>query len=186
MFAHQGLWFQEAIYWSPRPSGCRRTIRRNNQRRHHQKLGLLLVILLLLGGGWYGVTWWTNRAEYLVFDRRRNMWVPERNNSPPKSWGYVSEVRVADNAHACVEGDVIAHTMTAITSLAVQTARDNIATQQATVRSESVSRLTAQEARSIRPAAADLGASCCGACRTRKLKRQQELATRNYASRLDS
>src|SRR5262249_46138874 len=100
-------------------------------RRTARTLALMLgALLLLAGGGWYGNYWWT-AGRYLV--STDDAYVGAKNATlSAKITGYVSEVLVADNAHVR-EGDVIARIDDGDYQLAVQTARDNIATQQATI-----------------------------------------------------
>jgi membrane fusion protein (multidrug efflux system) len=130
-------------------------------------------------GGWYGHYWWTT-GRYLV--STDDAYVGAKNATlSAKIIGYVSEVLVADNAHVR-EGDVIARIDDGDYQLAVQTARDNIVTQQATV-DRIGKQVTAQEA-AVDQAKAQLVSAQAAATRAElELKRQQELATRNYASR---
>jgi membrane fusion protein, multidrug efflux system len=147
--------------------------------RAAKKLALLLVALLALGGaGWYGQYWWTT-GRYLV--STDDAYVGAKNATlAAKIMGYVADVAVDDNAHVH-EGDVIAHIDDGDYQLAVNTARDNIATQQATV-DRIGKQVTAQQA-AVDQAQAQLASAQAGATRTElELKRQRELAARSYAS----
>jgi len=150
------------------------------RRRTAGKLGLLLVVLLLLAGGTgYGRYWWTT-GRYLV--STDDAYVGAKNATlSAKITGYVSAVLIADNAHVR-EGDVIARIDDGDYQLAVQTARDNIATQEATV--DRIGRQVIAQQASVDQAQAQLVSAQAAATRADlEHKRQQELATRNYASR---
>jgi membrane fusion protein, multidrug efflux system len=150
-------------------------------RRHPVRMmALALAALLALGaGGWYGHYWWTT-GRYLV--ATDDAYVGARNATlSAKITGYVSEVAVDDNAHVR-EGDVIACIDDGDYQLAAQTARDNIATQQATV--ERIGKQVAAQEAAVDQAKAQLASAQAGATRAvLELKRQQELAARDYASR---
>src|SRR5262249_48274014 len=107
------------------PGGARR------RGRARRKVALVLGALLVLGvAGWYGDYWWTT-GRYLV--STDDAYVGAKNATlAAKITGYVADVAVDDNAHVH-EGDVIARIDDGDYQLAVKTARDNIATQQATV-----------------------------------------------------
>ena len=95
--------------------------------------------------------------------------------------GYVAEVAVDDNAHVH-EGDVIARIDDGDYQLAVETARDNVAIQRATV-DRIGEQIVAQQA-AVDQAKAQLVSAQAGARRAElELKRQQDLAARDYASR---
>lgn len=148
--------------------------------RAARRVALVLGILLVLAGGaWYGHYWWTN-GRYLV--STDDAYVGAKNATlSAKVMGYVAEVAVDDNAHVR-EGDVIARIDDGDYQLAVQTARDNIATQQATV-DRIGEQIVAQQA-AVDQAKAQLASAQAGARRAElELKRQQDLAARDFASR---
>ena len=148
--------------------------------RAARRIALVLGILLILAGGtWYSHYWWTT-GRYLV--STDDVYVGAKNATlSAKVMGYVAEVAVDDNAHVR-EGDVIARIDDGDYQLAVQTARDNIATQQATV-DRIGEQIVAQQA-AVDQAKAQLASAHAGARRAElELKRQQELAARDYASR---
>jgi membrane fusion protein, multidrug efflux system len=99
----------------------------------------------------------------------------------PKVSGYIAEVAAEDNAHIRV-GDVVARIDDGDYRLVVQTARDQVAVQQATI--DRLGRqITAQEA-SVDQAKAQLASAKAAApAPDLELKRQQELATRQINSR---
>ena len=142
-------------------------------------LALALVALLALGvAGWYGQYWWTT-GRYLV--STDDAYVGAKNATlAAKITGYVAEVLVDDNAHVR-EGDVIARIDDGDYQLAVKTARDNIATQQATV--DRIGKQVAAQQAAIDQAQAQLASAQAGATRAElELKRQRDLASRSYAS----
>ena len=95
--------------------------------------------------------------------------------------GYVSAIDVADNAYVHA-GDVIARIDDGDYRLAVDTARDKLATQQATV-ARIGKQIEAQRA-SVEQARAQLASAQAVETRTQsELKRQQELAAKQFASR---
>ena len=99
----------------------------------------------------------------------------------PKVSGYISLVAVEDNARVAA-GDVIARIDDGDYRLAVQTARDQIAVQQATI--DRLGRQTAAQQAAVDQAKAQLASAKAGATRTDlELKRQQDLATRQINSK---
>ena len=86
--------------------------------------------LALGAGGYYGHYWWTT-GRYLV--STDDAYVGAKNATlSPKVSGYIADVAVEDNAQVAA-GDVIARIDDGDYRLAVQTARDQIAVQQATI-----------------------------------------------------
>src|SRR5262245_50882941 len=147
--------------------------------RAAKKIALVLGALLALAvAGWYGQYWWTT-GRYLV--STDDAYVGAKNATlAAKITGYVADVLVDDNAHVR-EGDIIARIDDGDYQLAVKTARDNIATQQATV-DRIGKQVTAQQA-AVDQAQAQLASAQAGATRTElELKRQRDLAARSYAS----
>lgn len=142
-----------------------------------RKLSLKTILPVLLlaaagGGVYYGYYWWTVGRFMVTTD---DAYVGAVNATlSPKVSGYVSEIAVADNQRV-VEGQVIARIDDGDYKLAVQSARDQIAIQEATV-----SRLTKQLAANsaaIEQANAQRDSAKAGAVRAGlELKRQQDLA----------
>jgi membrane fusion protein (multidrug efflux system) len=142
-------------------------------------IALVLGALLALGvAGWYGQYWWTT-GRYLV--STDDAYVGAKNATlAAKITGYVADVAVDDNAHVR-EGDVIARIDDGDYQLAVKTAHDNIATQQATV--DRIGKQVAAQDAAVDQAKAQLASAQAGATRTElELKRQRDLAARSYAS----
>jgi len=142
-------------------------------------LAFALAALLALGlAGWYGQYWWTT-GRYLV--STDDAYVGAKNATlAAKITGYVADVLVDDNAHVH-EGDIIAHIDDGDYQLAVKTARDNIATQQATV--DRIGKQVAAQQAAVDQAQAQLASAQAGATRSElELKRQRDLAARSYAT----
>jgi membrane fusion protein (multidrug efflux system) len=153
---------------------------RKPARRSLRKLALALGLMLALGAGsWYGQHWWTTGRYFVSTD---DAYVGAKNATlAAKVVGYVSAVDVDDNA-SVHEGDVIARIDDGDYRLAAQTARDSIATQQATV--ERIGKQIVAQQAAVDQANAQLLSAQAGATRAElELKRQQELAGRGYASR---
>src|SRR5262245_47526075 len=148
--------------------------------RTMRKIALALAVLLVLGaGGWYGHYWWTT-GRYLV--STDDAYVGAKNATlSAKVVGYVSEVAVDDNAQVH-EGDVIARIDDGDYQLAVETARDNVATQQATV--DRIGKQVVAQQAAVDQSKAQLVSAQASAKRAElELVRQRDLAARDYASR---
>jgi membrane fusion protein, multidrug efflux system len=139
----------------------------------------VLGILALGAGAHFGHSWWTTGRFMVATD---DAYVGARSSTlSPKVSGYISEVAIEDNAQVKA-GDVIARIDDGDYRLAVQTARDQIAVQQATVE-RFARQITAQHA-TVDQAKAQLASAKAGALRADlELKRQQDLATRQINSR---
>ncbi len=137
------------------------------------------LALAIAAGGYYGHYWWTV-GRYLV--STDDAYVGAKNATlSPKVSGYISLVAVEDNARV-VAGDVIARIDDGDYRLAVQTARDQIAVQQATI--DRLGRQTAAQVAMVDQAKAQLASAKAGATRADlDLKRQQDLATRQINSK---
>jgi membrane fusion protein (multidrug efflux system) len=150
------------------------------KRDPRRRFLVAIAALLALGTGTYfGASWWTT-GRYMV--STDDAYVGARNSTlSPKISGYISDVAVEDNAHVKA-GDVIVSIDDGDYRLAVQTARDQIAVQQATIQ-RFARQITAQQA-VVEQAKAQLASAKAGEIRTDlELKRQQDLATRQINSR---
>jgi membrane fusion protein (multidrug efflux system) len=150
------------------------------KRDPRRRFLVAIAALLALGTGTYfGASWWTT-GRYMV--STDDAYVGARNSTlSPKVSGYISDVAVVDNAHVKA-GDVIVSIEDGDYRLAVQTARDQIAVQQATIQ-RFARQITAQQA-VVEQAKAQLASAKAGEIRTDlELKRQQDLATRQINSR---
>jgi membrane fusion protein (multidrug efflux system) len=137
------------------------------------------LVLALGSGSYYGHYWWT-AGRYLVSTDDAYVGAKSATLSPKVS-GYVSDIAAADNARVAA-GDVIARIDDGDYRLAVQTARDQIAVQQATI--ERLGRQTAAQEAAVDQAKAQLASAKAGATRADlELKRQQDLATRQISSK---
>jgi membrane fusion protein, multidrug efflux system len=160
------------------------------EARHHSDSGrrprltirnVLLGLGLIAGlgtGAWYGDYWWTVGRFIVSTD---DAYVGAHAAAlEAKVSGYMSTIDFDDNAHVRA-GDVIARIDDGDYQLAVQTAKDNIATEQATI-NRIQQQISAQEA-AVNQAKAQLDSAIAGQTRAElELKRQQELATRQFAS----
>jgi membrane fusion protein (multidrug efflux system) len=138
-----------------------------------------VLIAALAGGGWYGNYYWT-AGRYLV--STDDAYVGAKNTTlSAKVSGYVDAVLVEDNAHVRA-GDVIAKIDDGDYSLAVDSARGKMATQQAAIERFG-KQIEAQQA-AIDQAKAQLASAEAGATRAElELARQQSLAARDFASK---
>src|SRR5262245_23902216 len=154
----------------------------------HPKLGrkafvggaiIVSLVLALMAGGYYGHYWWT-AGRYLVSTDDAYVGAKSATLSPKVS-GYISLVAVEDNARVAA-GDVLARIEDGDYRLAVQTARDQAAVQQATI--DRLGRQTAAQQAAVDHARAQLASAKARATRTDlELKRQQDLATRQINSK---
>ena len=134
---------------------------------------------MLAAGGWFGYHWFTIGRFIVSTD---DAYVhADATTLAAKVSGYVSAIDVADNAYVHA-GDVIARIDDGDYRLAADTARDKLATQQATV-ARIGKQIEAQQA-SVAQAKAQLASAQAVETRTQsELKRQQELAAKQFASR---
>jgi len=130
-------------------------------------------------GGWYGEQWWTSGRFMISTD---DAYVRAHNTTlAAKISGYIVSVPVTDNAHVRA-GDVIATIDDGDYRLAVDAARDKVATQQATV--DRFGRQVLAQDANIGQAKAQLVSAQAAAKKNQlELDRQQALAARAYASR---
>jgi len=150
------------------------------ERRSGRKtiLGLGAVLVLALGS-WYGHHWWTVGRFVVSTD---DAYVGAHTATiAAKIPGYIASVDVVDNAEV-KGGDVIARIDDGDYKLAVETARDNVAIEQATV--ERIGKQTAAQQSTVTQANAQLASTKAGATRAElELARQQSLAGKEFASR---
>ena len=150
-------------------------------KRNRRKLAILAAALLLAVGsaGTFGYRWWTVGRFTVSTD---DAYVRAHNTTlAAKIPGYVASILVEDNAYVRA-GDVIATIDDGDYRLAVDAARDKVATQQATV--DRIGRQIEAQQSAIEQAKAQLVSAQAAAKRTQlELDRQQALATREFASR---
>jgi membrane fusion protein (multidrug efflux system) len=150
------------------------------KRRSGRKtiLGVGAVLVLALGS-WYGHHWWTVGRFVVSTD---DAYVAAHTATlAAKIPGYLSSVDVGDNAEVKA-GDVIARIDDGDYKLAVETARDNVAIEQATV--ERIGKQTAAQQSAVAQANAQLSSAKAGATRAElELTRQLSLAGKEFASR---
>jgi membrane fusion protein (multidrug efflux system) len=138
------------------------------------------AILLALGtAGDFGYRWWTIGR---FIESTDDAYVSAHNTTlAAKVAGYVSTIAVEDNARVKA-GDVIATIDNGDFRLAVNSARDKLATQQATV--ERIGRQVVAQQSAVDQANAQLASAQAAATRTKlELDRQQALAQRDFATK---
>ena len=150
------------------------------RRRPNRRMALagLLIAALAMAGGWFGYRWWTVGRFFVTTD---DAYVHADNTTlAAKVPGYVANVFVADNTYIHA-GDVIATIDDGDYRLAVDSARQKVATQQATV--ERFARQVAAQEANVEQARAQLVSARAAETRTRlEADRQQALATKQFAS----
>src|SRR5215467_11731940 len=150
------------------------------RRRRSRKLALagVVVALLAAGGGWFGYRWWTAGRFMVTTD---DAYVHADNTTlAAKVPGYVANVLVADNTfiHA---GDVVAVLDDGDYRLAADSARQKVATQQATV--DRFSRQIVAGQANVDQARAQLASAQAGQTRAAlEFGRQKALAAKQFAS----
>ena len=148
--------------------------------RRVRALVLAASLLAALGaGGYFGSYWWTVGRFLVSTD---DAYVGAKNATlAAKIPGYIAALAVDDNQQVRA-GDVIAQIDDGDYRLAVDAAREKVATQKATI--ERIGQqITAQEA-AVEQANAQLASAQAGATRARlELDRQQALAVKEFASR---
>jgi membrane fusion protein, multidrug efflux system len=148
-------------------------------RRRQLALAGLLVAALSVGGGWFGYGWWTVGRFMVSTD---DAYVHADNTTlAAKVAGYVANVFVADNSYVHA-GDVIAAIDDGDYRLAADSARQKVATQQATV--ERFARQIVSQRANVDQARAQLVSARAGETRTQlEFERQQALAAKEFASK---
>ena len=139
----------------------------------------LVVPLVLAAALYYGYQWWTlGRFQISTDDAYIHADIATLST---KVSGYVTAVEVTDNSRVKA-GDVIARIDDGDYQLAVQTAKDKIAVQQAGI--ERIARQIEAQQANVDQARAQLTATEADAKRaTLELNRQKDLATRDFSSR---
>jgi len=137
------------------------------------------LVIVLAAAGWYGEHWWTVGRFRVSTD---DAYVYAHNTTlAAKVPGYVAEIRVTDNARVH-SGDVIASIDDGDYRLAVDQARDKVASQEATI--ARIGRQVDASRAAVDQAKAQLASVEAGMVRADlELTRQQTLASRDFASR---
>jgi membrane fusion protein, multidrug efflux system len=149
-------------------------------RRRGRALILAAALLAALGaGGYFGSYWWTVGRFQVSTD---DAYVGAKSATlAAKIPGYIATLAVDDNQHVRA-GDVVARIDDGDYRLAVDAARDKVATQKATI--ERIGQQIAAQQAAVEQANAQLDSAQAGATRARlELDRQQALAAREFASR---
>ena len=136
------------------------------------------VAIAMIGGGFAGVRWWVSGRFIISTD---DAYVLAHNTTlASKISGYVDSIPVADNARVKA-GDVIATIDAGDYRLAVDAARDKVATQQATV--DRIGRQIVAQGATIDQARAQMTSAQADAKKTQlEFARQQSLAKQQFAS----
>lgn len=138
----------------------------------------VLVMIALAAGVAYGHYWWQT-GRFLVSTDDAYVGAHGATLSPKVS-GYIEQIDVSDNS-LVKAGDVIARIDEGDYQLALRSARDQVATQKASI-ARFDSQILAQKA-AVDQAKAELESTQAAKTRTSlELKRQQELALRDFAS----
>jgi membrane fusion protein (multidrug efflux system) len=148
-------------------------------RRPLKRLVLMVgAVAALAAGIWYGHYYWTVGRFVVSTD---DAYVGAKTATiGAKVSGYVTEVAIADNAHVR-QGDVMFRIDAGDYELAVQTAKDNIATEQAAI-DRIGEQIKAQQA-AVDQAKAQLASAEAGATRAElELSRQKALSAKDFAS----
>ncbi len=134
--------------------------------------------LAIIAGGGFGTEWWLN-GRYIV--STDDAYVHAHNTTlASKISGYVETIPIADNATVRA-GDVIATIDAGDYKLAADSAREKVATQEATV--DRIGRQVIAQQANVDQAKAQLISAQAAAKRTQlELDRQQALAAQKYAS----
>jgi membrane fusion protein (multidrug efflux system) len=149
-------------------------------RLSRRKLALgAVAVLAIAGAGWFGYDWWTVGRFTVSTD---DAYVAAYNTTlAAKVSGYVSKVAVTDNTHVHA-GDVIAVIDDGDYRLAAASARDKVATQEATI-SRIGHQVEAQQAAVIQANAQLVSAQAMARRQELELVRQTTLAAKDYATR---
>jgi membrane fusion protein, multidrug efflux system len=141
--------------------------------------GIAVLLAVMAAAGYYANYWWTT-GRFLVWTD--DAYVGAYTTTlAAKISGYVASVAVEDNV-AVKTGDIVATIDEGDYRLAVETARDKVATQQATI--ERIAKQIVAQVAAVDQAKAQLAAAQAGATRAQlELARQQALASRDFASR---
>ncbi len=149
-------------------------------RRRIRTMIFSAALLVVLGAaGYFGSHWWTVGRFLISTD---DAYVGAKSATlAAKIPGYLATLAVDDNQHVRA-GDVIARIDDGDYRLAVDAARDKVATQKATI--ERIGQQIAAQQAAVEQAYAQLDSAQAGATRARlELDRQQALAAREFASR---
>ena len=149
--------------------------------RASRKFAIIAIVFAIMaaGAGWFGYRWWTVGRFMVSTD---DAYVRADNTTlAAKVPGYVTSVAVADNSfvHA---GDVIATLDDGDYRLAADSARQKVATQQATV--DRFARQVVAQRANVEQAKAQVVSAQAGATRAQlEFDRQQALAAKAFASK---
>ncbi len=170
----------------PVPNGPNRGARATKPFPEANRRGRIRAIILaaslfaILGAGaYFGSYWWTVGRFLVSTD---DAYVGAKNATlAAKIPGYIAAFSVDDNQHVRA-GDIIARIDDGDYRLAVDAAREKVATQKATI--ERIGQQIAAQQAAVEQANALVASARAGATRARlELDRQQALASKEFASR---
>ena len=163
---------------APRPAAVPASAKVRGKNRRRLLLGTLALAAAVLAG-WYGYHWWTV-GRFIVWTD--DAYVSAKTATlAAKVPGYIATLNVEDNA-SVKAGDLIATIDDGDYTLAAQSARDKVATQQATI--DRLGRQIAAQQAAVDQAKAQLVSTKAGAIRAElELARQDALAAKEFASR---
>jgi membrane fusion protein, multidrug efflux system len=170
--------------WKVRPVGAATppapAATRGKPRRRLRSILLPVILVAILGGGGYFATYWWTSGRFLVSTDDAYVGA-DTATIAAKISGYVTTVAIADNQHLRA-GEVIAKIDDGDYQLAVDAARDKVATQKATI--DRIGKQIAAQQAAVEQAKADIASAQAGATRAElELNRQQALAAHEWASR---
>ena len=151
---------------------------RRRLRFNKRTLLACAIAVAMIGGGFAGVRWWLN-GRYIVSTDDAYVFAHNRTLASKIS-GYVDSIPVQDNVRVRA-GDVIATIDDGDYRLAVDAARDKVATQQTTV--DRIGRQIIAQGANVDQATAQMASAEANAKRTQlEFGRQQVLALQKFAS----
>jgi membrane fusion protein (multidrug efflux system) len=152
--------------------------RRRRPRLNKRTLLACAIVVAMLGGGFAGARWWLN-SRYIVSTDDAYVFAHNRTLASKIS-GYVDSIPIQDNARVRA-GDVIATIDDGDYRLAVDAARDKVATQTTTV--DRIGRQIIAQGANVDQAKAQMASAEANAKRTQlEFERQQALAVQKFAS----
>jgi membrane fusion protein, multidrug efflux system len=156
------------------------TAKARSRRLSRRQLALGALLAAGLGGGaWFGYDWWTVGRFTVTTD---DAYVEAHNTTlAAKVSGYLASVLVDDNSHVHT-GDVIATIDDGDYRLAADSAREKVATQEATI--ERIGHQVDAQQAAVTQAKAQLDSANANATRMElELTRQTTLAAKDFATK---
>ena len=164
---------------TPQPQSAQAAAPAKPRRSRRLVIPATIAVAAAILGGWYGYHWWTV-GRFVVWTD--DAYVSAKTATlAAKVPGYIQTLDVEDNA-SVKAGDLIATIDPGDYRLAVDSARDKVATQQATI--DRLGRQIAAQQAAVDEAKAQLVSAKAGAVRAQlELARQDALVVKEFASR---